>query len=80
MSHFHWVPVLCTPFLFAPGASDLPTVSKLVKEIDGPLNVVMGLSGSEVSVTQLRDSGVSRISIGGSLARAVYFQVRKAAE
>src|SRR5680860_1827784 len=38
--------------LFAPGASDLATVSELVKEIDGPLNVVMGLSGSEISVSQ----------------------------
>jgi 2-methylisocitrate lyase-like PEP mutase family enzyme len=66
--------------LFAPGASDLATVSELVKEINGPINVVMGLSGSELSVTQLKDAGVRRISIGGSLARAVYYQIQKAAE
>lgn len=66
--------------LFLPGASDVATVSKLVQEIDGPLNVVVGLSGSEVSVAQLKDIGVRRISIGGSLARAVYFKMRQAAE
>lgn len=66
--------------LFVPGACDVATVSKLVQEIDGPLNVVMGLSGSDVSVAQLKDIGVRRISIGGSLARAIYFKMRQAAE
>lgn len=66
--------------LFVPGVSDISAVSELVREIDGPLNVVMGLSGSDVSVSQLREAGVRRISIGGSLARSVYFQIRKAAE
>ncbi len=66
--------------LFLPGASDVATVSKLVQEIDGPLNVVMGLNGSDVSVAQLKDIGVRRISIGGSLARALYFKMRQAAE
>ena len=66
--------------LFLPGASDLPTVRKLAEEVDGPLNVVVGLSGNDVSVEQLRDAGVRRISIGGSLARSVYDHIRKAAE
>jgi len=66
--------------LFAPGASDLPTVARLASEIDGPLNVVMGLTGSDVTVAELRDAGVRRVSIGGSLARSLYFQIRKAAE
>lgn len=66
--------------LFAPGASDIDTVRALVRELTGPLNVVMGLSGSDVSVAQLRDLGVRRVSIGGSLARALYFQLRAAAQ
>lgn len=66
--------------LFVPGISDLPGVSQLVKEIDGPLNVVMGLTGADVSVSQLKVLGVRRVSIGGSLARAMLFQIRKAAE
>ncbi|WP_328185135.1 isocitrate lyase/PEP mutase family protein [Marinobacter sp. OP 3.4] len=66
--------------LFAPGASDVDTVRELVRELTGPLNVVMGLSGSDVSLAQLRDLGVRRVSIGGSLARALYFQLRAAAQ
>lgn len=66
--------------LFAPGISDAETITDLVKEIDAPLNVVMGLSGSELSLTKLRDLGVRRVSIGGSLARALYFRMREAAK
>jgi len=66
--------------LFVPGVSDIKTVSQLTKEIDGPLNVVMGLSGSDVSMAQLAEAGVQRISIGGSLARSLYFKIREAAQ
>jgi 2-methylisocitrate lyase-like PEP mutase family enzyme len=66
--------------LFVPGGSDRETVNTLVKEIDGPINVVMGLSGSDVSFGELESLGVRRVSIGGSLARAVYYQIRQAAE
>lgn len=66
--------------LFAPGASDVATVNELVREISGPLNVVMGLSGSDMTFAQLRDLGVRRVSIGGSLARSLYFHIRMAAE
>ena len=41
---------------------------------------MMGLTGAGVSVTQLAALGVRRVSIGGSLARALYFQIHKAAE
>jgi len=50
-----------------------------VTEVDGPVNVVMGLSGKPVSVAELRDAGVTRISIGGSLARATFGLIRSAA-
>lgn len=66
--------------LFVPGVSDKLTVSTLVKEIVGPINVVMGLSGSDVSFQELADLGVRRVSIGGSLARAMYFKIHQAAE
>lgn len=65
--------------LFVPGVSDPDVISALVKEIDGPLNVVMGLSGSALSVSQLTTLGVRRITIGGSLARAAYGLIRQAA-
>jgi 2-methylisocitrate lyase-like PEP mutase family enzyme len=65
--------------LFVPGVSDPQVIAALVKEIDGPLNVVMGLSGSTLSVGELAALGVRRITIGGSLARATYGLIRQAA-
>lgn len=66
--------------LFVPGASDPGTIAQLVKEIDGPLTVVMGLKGASLTVSQLEDLGVRRITIGGSLARATYALIRQAAQ
>jgi 2-methylisocitrate lyase-like PEP mutase family enzyme len=65
--------------LFVPGVSDPDVIAALVKEIDGPLTVVMGLSGSILSVSQLAALGVRRVTIGGSLARATYGLIRQAA-
>lgn len=65
--------------LFVPGVSDPDVIAALVKEIDGPLTVVMGLSGSTLSVSQLAELGVRRVTIGGSLARATYGLIRQAA-
>lgn len=65
--------------LFIPGASDPAAIAALVREIAGPVTVVMGLSGSTLSVEQLGALGVRRVTIGGSLARAVFGLVRRAA-
>lgn len=65
--------------LYAPGLRDLDSIKTLVKEVEGPLNVVMGLSGKPIAVDELRQAGVARISIGGSLARACFGLVRRAA-
>lgn len=65
--------------LFVPGATEPEIVAQLVKEIDGPISVVMGLKGKAFTVSQLEDLGVRRVSIGGSLARATFALIRKAA-
>lgn len=65
--------------LFVPGIKDIETIKALIQEVDGPVNVVMGLSGSPISVVELKNAGVTRISIGGSLARAALGLVRLAA-
>ena len=62
-----------------PGITDAETIGRLVKEIGAPVNVVMGLAGTPMSVNQLGDLGVTRVSIGGSLARATFGLVRRAA-
>lgn len=65
--------------LFVPGACEPQTITALVREIDGPITVVMGLAGSPLSVAQLGALGVRRVTIGGSLARATFGLIRRAA-
>ncbi|MER5793897.1 isocitrate lyase/phosphoenolpyruvate mutase family protein [Streptomyces sp. NPDC001980] len=64
---------------FVPGAADAATIGRLVREIDGPLNVVMGLTGTALSLADLRELGVRRVTVGGSIARAMYAQLLAAA-
>jgi 2-methylisocitrate lyase-like PEP mutase family enzyme len=65
--------------LFIPGAKDIGTIERLVRELNGPLTVVMGFSGPTMTVADLQSVGVRRISIGGSLARATFGLIRRAA-
>lgn len=65
---------------FVPGAADAATIATLVRELDGPLNVVMGLTGNALSVADLRDLGVRRVTVGGSIARAMYRHLQRAAQ
>ena len=66
--------------LFVPGVKDIETIKTLVDEIDGPISVVMGLSGAPISLSELNQAGVARISIGGSLARATFGLIRSASK
>ncbi len=66
--------------LFVPGLKDADTIRRLVQETSAPLNVVMGLTGNPMTVADLASLGVRRISIGGSLARATFGLIRRAAQ
>jgi 2-methylisocitrate lyase-like PEP mutase family enzyme len=65
--------------IFVPGASDPRTIATLVTEIDAPINIVVGLTGNRLSLAELRDLGVRRVTIGGSLARSMYHHMWRAA-
>jgi len=65
--------------LFAPGPKDKETIATLVNEVDGPLNVVAGLSADALSVEELGNLGVRRISTGGLLARTCLATLREIA-
>jgi 2-methylisocitrate lyase-like PEP mutase family enzyme len=65
---------------FVPGAADAATIGTLAREIDGPLNVVMGLTGSELKLEDLAALGVRRVTVGGSIARAMYRHLLDAAQ
>lgn len=66
--------------LFAPGASDIETIALLAREIDGPLNMVMGLGDAQGDARAWLDAGVQRVSLGGSIARAALGFIKRAAE
>jgi 2-methylisocitrate lyase-like PEP mutase family enzyme len=65
--------------LFAPGIKSPEEISQIIRSIDRPLNVLVGMPGMRLNVPQLQDLGVARISLGGSLARAAYGAMLQAA-
>lgn len=56
--------------LYAPGLTRREDIAAVVSSVDRPVNVVMGLSGPQLSLTELSALGVKRVSIGSSLSRA----------
>ena len=65
--------------LYAPGPTDRATLEILVNEVDGPLNVVAGLSDKSLTIAELTEIGVRRISNGGVLARLALASLQNAA-
>jgi 2-methylisocitrate lyase-like PEP mutase family enzyme len=66
--------------LYAPGLPDIETIKTVCDAVDKPVNVVMGLGRQAYSVKALSEVGVSRISVGGSFARAALGALKRAAE
>lgn len=65
--------------VFPPGVTDVARAGALVRGIGGPVNLVVGLNEAAANATALIDAGVQRISVGGSIARAVLGFVRDSA-
>jgi len=61
--------------LFVPGVRDADTIGKLVKEINGPVNILAGPGAP--SAPELAKLGVARMSIGGALMRASLTHVKR---
>lgn len=55
--------------LYAPGLRTREDIGAVVKSVDRPVNVIMGLQGVQLSVDELSAIGVKRISVGSSLYR-----------
>lgn len=67
--------------LYAPGLRTREEVIAVVRALaPKPVNVLMGLGGVTLSVADLNDCGVKRISVGSSLARAAWGGFYRAAE
>jgi len=65
--------------VFPPGPSTLEVIGALVREIEAPLNIVMGLGNANGNAKAFIEAGVKRISLGGSIARAALGFIREAA-
>ena len=56
--------------LYAPGLTSKDDIAAVVRSVDRPVNVVMGLQGSQLSLEALSEIGVKRVSVGSALSRA----------
>jgi 2-methylisocitrate lyase-like PEP mutase family enzyme len=56
--------------LYAPGLTTREEIAAVVRSVDRPVNVLMGLRGVRISHDELSSIGVRRISVGSGLARA----------
>ena len=63
--------------VFVPGVVEEDTIRSLAAAIPGPLNVVAGLANT-IDVPTLFSLGVTRVSLGGSLARASLSMLERA--
>ena len=56
--------------LYAPGLTSREDIAAVVSSVDRPVNVIMGLQGVKLTVDELSELGVKRISVGSALSRA----------
>jgi 2-methylisocitrate lyase-like PEP mutase family enzyme len=56
--------------LYAPGLTSKEDVTSVVRSVDRPVNVVMGLQGIQLNLAELSEIGVKRVSVGSALSRA----------
>lgn len=64
--------------LFVPGVREPELISRLVRALDGPLNILAGAGAP--SVPELAGLGVARVSVGGAPALAALTLTRKVAQ
>ena len=66
--------------LYAPGLTTRAQIDAVVRAVaPRPINVLLGLSSSALTLDDLRELGVRRVSVGSSLARAAFGGFLKAA-
>lgn len=66
--------------LYAPGLTKRSDIEAVVRSVDRPVNVLMGLRKANFTVAELAEIGVKRISVGSALARLAMGAVIAAAK
>lgn len=65
--------------LYAPGFTDRAEIARLIAEVDGPVNVLVGIAGMNATRDEMAELGARRLSVGGSLMRHVMSTIVDAA-
>jgi 2-methylisocitrate lyase-like PEP mutase family enzyme len=65
--------------LYAPGLATEDQIAAVVRSVDCPVNVVMGLKGVQLGLTELTALGVRRVSVGSALCRTALAAFLRAA-
>lgn len=65
--------------LYAPGLTSKEDIAEVVRSVDRPVNVLMGLQGVRLSLAELSAMGVRRISVGSGLYRIAHAAFLRAA-
>ena len=65
--------------LYAPGLQDLATIRHICESVSVPVNVVIEMSNTAISLSDLSEAGVKRISIGSVLFLTAYGALVRAA-
>jgi 2-methylisocitrate lyase-like PEP mutase family enzyme len=65
--------------LYAPGLTTREEIAAVLGAVDRPVNVLMGMAGIGLSMAELSEMGVKRVSTGGALARAALGALMEAA-
>ena len=66
--------------LYAPGLSIKEDIAAVVSSLDRPVNVLMGLAGVKLTLADLSQIGVKRISVGSVLSRVALSAFIRAGE
>jgi 2-methylisocitrate lyase-like PEP mutase family enzyme len=66
--------------LYAPGLRSEQEIGALVRAVDRPVNVLVGLAGMTLTLDDLSRIGVRRVSVGSGLARVAYAAAQSVAE
>ena len=65
--------------LYAPGLTSKEDIAEVVRSVDRPVNVLMGLQGVGLTIKDLSAIGVRRISVGSGLYRIAHAAFLRAA-
>ena len=65
--------------LYAPGLKTREEIVAVVRSVDRPVNVIMGLQGVQLNLDELSEMGIKRISVGSALSRAALSTFYRAA-